>query len=334
MRILGIETSCDETSCAVVEMEQGRRKILSNIVASQIDIHRRFGGVVPEVAGRAHIETISRITYEALEEARLNIKDIDAVGVTYAPGLIGALLVGVNFAKSLAFSKGLPLIPVHHIRAHIAAAYLAYEELIPPFLAVAASGGHTSIIDVTSYTEMKEIGFTRDDAAGEAFDKVGRVMGLPYPGGAAMDKLAAEGNGLAISFPSPAIPGDTLEFSFSGLKTAVINYLHTCEMKGFSYSREDVAASFTHTVTEAIMKKTETALRTSRRDKLVFVGGVAANTHIRRAFSALGEKMDAKIYIPPVSLCGDNAAMVGAQAYYEYLAGNVGTTSLNASANA
>ena len=243
MYILGMESSCDETSAAIVEMGDGVRAIRSNIVASQIDVHRLYGGVVPEIASRAHIEAISRITYQAISEAGITLADVGAVAVTAFPGLIGALLVGVNFAKSMAYSRNIPLVAVNHIHGHVAAAYLAHQDLEPPFLALVVSGGHTSIYRVTDYTDFEEIGGTRDDAAGEAFDKIGRVIGLPYPGGAALDKLAYEGDPKAILLPSPALAGNTLDFSFSGIKTAALNYLNSMEQKGSEINRADVAAS-------------------------------------------------------------------------------------------
>ncbi len=330
MIILALESSCDETSAAVVRMGDGTREILSNEVASQIEIHRRFGGVVPEVAGRAHIEIISKITHEALENAGITMTDVDAVGVTNTPGLIGALLVGVNFAKSLAYANGKPLIPVNHIKGHIAATYLAHPDLEPPFLAMVASGGHTSIINVKSYVDYEEIGYTRDDAAGEAFDKAARVLGIPYPGGAEMDRLASLGNAKAIKLPSPAIAGESIEFSFSGLKTAVINYANTAKMRGEELCREDVAASFTRVICEAITDKLCLACRQTGHKKLVLAGGVAANSHLREAISAMCEAEGITFYVPPRSLCGDNGAMIGAQAYYEYLSGVTADTSLNA----
>ena len=257
MYILGMESSCDETSAAVVEMSDGVRAIRSNIVASQIEVHRLYGGVVPEIASRAHIEAITSITEQALEEAGITLSDVGAVAVTAFPGLIGALLVGVNFAKSLAFANHIPLVPVNHIHGHVAAAYLSNPDLEPPFLALVVSGGHTSIYRVDSYTDFTEIGATRDDAAGEAFDKIGRVIGMPYPGGAALDKLAYEGDRNAIKLPSPALSGDTLDFSFSGIKTATLNYLNGMNQKGEEINRADVAASYTDQIVKAITKKTE-----------------------------------------------------------------------------
>ena len=243
MYILAFESSCDETACAVLEMGEGKRILKSNIIASQVDIHALYGGVVPEIASRAHIEAISKITYEALDVAGITLAEVDAICVTNGPGLIGALLVAVNFAKSLAFANNIPLVPVDHIKGHVAANYITHKDLEPPFLALVVSGGHTSFFDVKSYTELCEIASTRDDAAGECFDKIGRVMGLPYPGGAAMDRLAKEGDKNAIAFPSPAISKDTLDFSFSGLKTAVVNYINTKNQRGEELPREDIAAS-------------------------------------------------------------------------------------------
>lgn len=332
MYILGIESSCDETSAAVVEMGDGVRRIASNIVASQIETHRLYGGVVPEIASRAHIEAISGITYEALETAGVTLADIGAVAVTSHPGLIGALLVGVNFAKSLAYANGIPLVPVNHIKAHVSAAYLADRSLEPPFLALVVSGGHTSFYRVTSHTDYEEIGTTRDDAAGEAFDKLGRVIGLPYPGGAAIDRLAYEGDPRAISLPSPALPGDTLDMSFSGIKTAALNYINSRTQQGLPLPRADLAASYTHTIVAAIVKKAEAALEASGQNRLVLAGGVAANSHLRSALERMCRKHEVLISMPPVSLCGDNAAMVATAGYFDYLAGHFAGTKLNASA--
>lgn len=333
MLILAIESSCDETSASVVKMSESERVICSNIIASQVEIHSLYGGVVPEIASRAHIEAISGITYEALAAAGVAISDIDAVGVTNRPGLIGALLVGVNFAKSLAYAGNIPLVPVDHIRGHIAAAYFEYPELRPPYTALVVSGGHTAIYHVTSYTDFKEIGTTRDDAAGEAFDKVGRVIGLPYPGGAELDRLAGIGKNDAIKFPSPAIIGDNLDFSFSGLKTAAINYINTAKMKGTEIVREDVAASYTRAVVDGITKKTAAALDITKTDTLVLAGGVAANSHLRASLERMCKKKNIKFCVPPRSLCGDNAAMIGAQTYYEFMAGVRAGTELNAYPN-
>ena len=332
MYILGIESSCDETSAAVVEMSEGVRKIRSNIIASQIDTHRLYGGVVPEIASRAHIEAISRITYEALDEAGISLSDVGLVAVTSHPGLIGALLVGVNFAKSLAYANNIPLVGVNHIKGHIAANYLAYEELEPPFTALVVSGGHTSIYNAESYTSLVEIGGTRDDAAGEAFDKIGRVIGLPYPAGAAMDKLAREGDKNAVALPSPALAGDTLDFSFSGIKTAALNYLNSAKQAGNEINRADLAASYTERIVSAVVKKAEAALEANSSKRLVVAGGVAANSHLRAALEAMCKRRKAEFFVPPLTLCGDNAAMIAAAGYYKFLDGKTADTSLNASA--
>lgn len=332
MYILGMESSCDETSASVVAMEENRREILSNIVASQIDVHRLYGGVVPEIASRAHVEAVSRITYEALAEAGLSVGDLGAVAVTTHPGLIGALLVGVNFAKSMAFSHGIPLVSVNHIHAHVAAAYLGCPDLRPPFLALVVSGGHTSLYLVGDTVTFREIGSTRDDAVGEAFDKIGRVIGLPYPGGAAIDRLAGEGNPNAFSLPSPALAGDNLDFSFSGLKTAALNLIHTADQRGDVLNRADLAASYTDTIVRAIVKKVRDALQKTRSRTLVIAGGVAANSHLRTALTRMCRESQVTFVAPPLSLCGDNGAMVAAAGYFEYAAGRRADTSLNASA--
>lgn len=330
MYILSFESSCDETACAVCEMDEGTREIKSNIVASQVDIHALYGGVVPEIASRAHIEAISSITYEALSKAGISLDQIGAICVTNGPGLIGALLVAVNFAKSLAFANNIPLVPVDHIKGHVASNYLTHKELKPPFLALVISGGHTSFFDVKSYTEYVEIASTRDDAVGESFDKVGRVMGLPYPGGHAMDVLATKGNKDAIKFPSPAISADTLDFSFSGLKTAVINYLNTKSQRGEEINKADVAASFTKTVCDAISSKVALAFEKTGYNGIVLAGGVSANTHIRASVKEVCDKYGASFFAPDLFLCGDNASMIGAQGYYELLCGNIADESLNA----
>jgi N6-L-threonylcarbamoyladenine synthase len=331
MLVLGIESSCDETSAAVVDGE--KRIIRSNIVASQIDVHRLYGGVVPEIASRAHIEAISRITYQALSDAGVTLGDIGAVAVTANPGLIGALLVGVNFAKSLAYSRNIPLVAVNHVKAHAAAAYLTDPELEPPFLALIVSGGHTSIFEVNDKRSFVTIGSTRDDAAGEAFDKIGRVIGMPYPGGAALDKMAYEGDPTAIKLPSPALPGDNLDFSFSGLKTAALNYINAEKMKGAELPVADIASSYTRTVVDAIAKKCDMALSKTGHKRLVLAGGVAANSHLRTALLDVCEKRGVALTVPPISLCGDNAAMVAQAGYFEYQAKNFASTELNASAN-
>jgi N6-L-threonylcarbamoyladenine synthase len=336
MYILGLESSCDETSAAVVRMDKETREICANVVASQIDTHRLYGGVVPEIASRAHVEVISRITQEALDTAGIATRDLGAVAVTTHPGLIGALLVGVNFAKSLAYAQGLPLVSVNHIHGHISAAYLEDDSLEPEFLALVVSGGHTSFYLVKSYTEYVELGGTRDDAAGEAFDKIGRVIGLQYPAGAAMDRLAHEGiacgRKLDLKLPTPALTGDNLDFSFSGLKTAALNYLNKLAQQKVEVDRPAFAALYTDTVCSAIAKKIGPAIKMSGAKQLVMSGGVAANSHLRAAVGKACEKAGAELILPPISLCGDNGVMVAAQGYYELKAGRVADTYLNASA--
>jgi N6-L-threonylcarbamoyladenine synthase len=324
LKILAIESSCDETAAAVVE---DGKKVLSNIVASQADFHAKFGGVVPEVASRMHAECISQVTKSALNEAGLTLSDIDAVAVTYAPGLIGALLVGVSFAKGLVFSTGKPLIPVHHIAGHIAANYLS-DDLTPPFLAVVVSGGHTSLVDVRDYTDFKVLGRTTDDAAGEAFDKAARVMGFPYPGGVYVDKAAKLGNPFAFRLPKPQTSG--LNFSFSGLKTAVVNIAHTAAQKGETLNTNDLAASFQRIVADILAEKALTALQELSYENVAVCGGVSANSGIRETMKDMCEKQGKKLFIPPVKYCGDNAAMIGAQAFYEQRAGNFADDYLNA----
>lgn len=338
MYILGMESSCDETSASVVyaDSEGKNLKILSNIVASQVETHRLYGGVVPEIAGRAHIEAVSNTVYEALAAAGLGIGDIDGIAVTTHPGLIGALLVGVNFAKALAFSNSIPLVSVNHIHAHTAAAYLLETPPEPPYVSLVVSGGHTSFYHVKSYTEFEELGGTRDDAAGEAFDKIGRVIGLPYPGGAAMDRLATEGDarrkGHYVLLPSPAMPGDRPDFSFSGLKSATLNILNGMKMKGEEPDRALLASEFVATVSKGIASKLSCAIGMTGCKSLVMAGGVAANSHLRAALARECGKLGVRFFIPPVSLCGDNGAMVAAQGVYEYLAGNFADTYLNARA--
>lgn len=333
MYILGMESSCDETSAAVVEMGEGKCSIRSNIIASQIETHRLYGGVVPEIASRAHIEAVSGITYQALEEAGISVSQLGGIAVTAFPGLIGALLVGVNFAKSLAYSRGIPLVAVNHIHGHVIASYLSNPTLKPPFLALVVSGGHTAFYRVDSETEFVEIGGTRDDAAGEAFDKIGRVIGMPYPGGAALDKLAYEGNPKAIDLPSPALLGDNLELSFSGIKTATLNYLNEKRQKGIPISEADVAASYTQRIVDGLVKKTDLALTESRMKTLVLAGGVAANSHLRAAMEQLCRARNITLAMPDKALCGDNGAMIAAAGYFEILRKNFADVSLNASAN-
>lgn len=330
MKILAFESSCDETAAAVVE---DGREVKSNIVSSQIAIHRLYGGVVPEIASRKHAEVIASITNEALETAGCDFKDIDAVAVTYAPGLIGALLVGVNFAKGLAMSLGVPLVPVHHLRSHIAANYIAHPELEPPFLCLVVSGGHSHIVEVRSYTQFNVLGQTRDDAAGEAFDKAARSLGFPYPGGVSIDKMAKVGNPKAIAFPRPRVDGSPYDFSFSGLKTAVINYVHTAQQKGVEINKNDVAASFQQAVVDMLASRFMLAAEKTGYKKLAVAGGVGANSGLRTRLEAECRKRGCELFMPPLSLCGDNGAMVGCQGYYEYLAGTVAGPELNACAN-
>ena len=327
MKILAFESSCDETAVAVVE---DGRKILTDQIFSQADLHAVYGGVVPEIASRCHVESISILAQRAIERAGITRADIDAVAVTYAPGLIGAVLVGVNFAKACALALGVPLIPVHHIRGHIAANYLAYPELEPPFLCLAISGGNTILVDVRGYTDMKIIGATRDDAAGECFDKTARVLGLPYPGGRPMEELSKGGDDCKYTFPIGHVEGSPYDMSFSGLKTAVINLVHNAQQKGEEIDRASLAASFAKAVSDSLVPRTMMAAKELGYDKIVVAGGVAANSRIRADFKAAAEKRGYQLYIPPLKLCGDNGAMIGAQAYYEFLSGVRGGSDLNA----
>lgn len=327
-----MESSCDETSASVIEAHDGILEIRSNIIASQIETHRLYGGVVPEIASRAHIEAVSSITREALETANITLADVGCVAVTTHPGLIGALLVGVNFAKSLAFANNIPLVSVNHIHGHISAAYLSHTDLKPPFLSVVVSGGHTCLYVCEGYNEFREIGGTRDDAAGEAFDKIGRVIGMPYPGGAALDKLAHTGDKNAIKFPSPALR-DSLDFSFSGIKTAALNYINSEKQKGTEINTADLAASYTDAIVTAIVKQAEGGLIKTGLDTLVLSGGVAANSHLRAALEKMCGKRGVRFVVPPISLCGDNGAMIAASGYFEYEKGNFADTSTNASAS-
>lgn len=327
MKILSFESTCDETAVAVVE---DGRKILTDQIFSQAKLHAVYGGVVPEIASRCHVESISILAQRAIEAAGIQRADIDAVAVSYAPGLIGAVLVGVNFAKSCAYALNVPLIPVHHIRGHIAANYLAYPELEPPFLCLAISGGNTILVDVRGYTDMKIIGATRDDAAGECFDKTARVLGLPYPGGKPIDDLAQTGDDTKYTFPIAHVDGNPYDMSFSGLKTAVINLVHNAEQKGEAIDRASLAASFTKTVSDSLVPRTVRAAHELGYKKVVVAGGVAANSRIRADFKRAAEENGFSLYIPPLKLCGDNGAMVGAQGYYEYLSGNTAGSDLNA----
>ena len=327
MKILAIESSCDETAVAIVE---DGRKVLTDCIASQVALHRIYGGVVPEIASRKHIEAIYGLADEALRNAQLLRTEIDAVAVTYAPGLIGAVLVGVNFGKAAAKALDKPLIPVHHIRGHIAANYLAYPKLQPPFLCLVVSGGHTMLVDVKDYTSMEILGGTLDDAAGECFDKVARVLGMPYPGGAALDKAAAKGDPTKYTLPRSRAGENPFDMSFSGLKTAALNLIHHAEQVGETLDVNSLCAAFSQAVSDTLVPRAIMALQKTGYKKLAVAGGVAANSKIRRDILEAAQKLDAEVFLPPLSLCGDNAAMIGSQAYYEYLAGNVADMSLNA----
>ena len=327
MKILSFESTCDETAVAVVE---DGRKILTDQIFSQAKLHAVYGGVVPEIASRCHVESISILAQKAIDAAGITRADIDAVAVSYAPGLIGAVLVGVNFAKSCAYALDVPLIPVHHIRGHIAANYLAYPELEPPFLCLAISGGNTILVDVRGYTDMEIIGATRDDAAGECFDKTARVLGLPYPGGKPIDELSQTGDDTKYVFPIAHVDGNPYDMSFSGLKTAVINLVHNAEQKGEEIDRASLAASFTKAVSDSLVPRTVRAAKELGYKKVVVAGGVAANSRIRADFRRAAEENGFELFVPPLRLCGDNGAMVGAQGYYEYLAGNIAGSDLNA----
>ena len=326
MNILAIESSCDETAAAVV---RDGREILSNTVFSQIDIHKVYGGVVPEIASRCHIEKITPLVEKAIADSGIGVDEIDAVAVTAAPGLIGALLVGLNFAKGFCYANNKPLVPVHHIRSHIAANYIAHAELEPPFLAMVVSGGHSHIVRVDGYTDYKILGMTRDDAAGEAFDKGARVLGLSYPGGVEIDKLARGGNRHAINFPRVSFKDAPFDFSFSGVKTAIVNYVHTAAQRGETLNIADVAASYSDAVTDVLVDKFYLAAKQSGLKRLAVAGGVSANSMLR-------EKLEqrladgCRLFVPPLSLCGDNAAMVGAQGYYEFAAGFIADLDQNA----
>ena len=330
MLILGIESSCDETAAAVVE---DGRVILSSVIASQIERHKIFGGVVPEIASRLHSEAIVGVVQETLQQSGKSLADMDAVAVTYAPGLIGALLVGVNFAKGLALSAGLPLIPVHHLRGHVASNYLTSPQLTPPFLCLVVSGGHSHIVQVEDYTKLKILGRTRDDAAGETFDKAARAMGIPYPGGVELDKIAEGGAPHAYKLPRPRVDGAPLDYSFSGLKTAVLNILNNARQKGEEVSVPDLCASCRAAVVRSLTGNFLKAAELTGARKLAVAGGVSANRLLRRELTRLCEESGRELYLPELSLCGDNAAMIASQGYYEFLAGNTADSSLNAYAN-
>ncbi len=327
MNILAVESSCDETAVAIV---RDGRQVLTDCIASQVDLHRLYGGVVPEIASRKHIEAIYGLADQALKNANMTRSDIDAVAVTYAPGLIGAVLVGVNFAKAAAFAMDKPLIPVHHIRGHIAANYLAYPELEPPFLCLVVSGGHTMIVEVKDYTDMNILGTSLDDAAGECFDKVARVLGMPYPGGAALDRASQQGDETKYSLPRSKPGENPYNMSFSGLKTAALNLIHHAQQVGEEIDVPSLCASFSAAVSDTLVPRMVMAMEQTGYRKVAVAGGVAANSRIRRDILAAAQQLGAQVYMPPLSLCGDNGAMIGAQAYYEYLAGNTADMSLNA----
>ncbi|MCD7826784.1 MAG: tRNA (adenosine(37)-N6)-threonylcarbamoyltransferase complex transferase subunit TsaD [Clostridiaceae bacterium] len=328
--ILGIESSCDETAAAVV---RGGREVLSNVISSQIDIHTLYGGVVPEIASRKHIEKINQVIEEALEQADVTLAEIDAVSVTYGPGLVGALLVGVGEAKALAYAAGKPLVGVHHIQGHIAANYIEHPDLEPPFLCLVVSGGHTHLIQVKTYTEFEVIGCTHDDAAGEAFDKVARAIGLGYPGGPKIDRVSKQGNPHAIEFPRAKISGSEFDFSFSGVKSAVLNYLNQCEMKGETFCQADVAASFQQAVVDVLVGRAVSAAGKLGEKRIAVAGGVAANSSLRQQMQKECEREQITLYYPSPVLCTDNAAMIAVQGYYEYMAGIRHGLDLNAVPN-
>ena len=327
MKILAFESTCDETAVAVVE---DGRKVLSDVIASQADMHALYGGVVPEIASRKHVEVIAALAEQALEQAGCRRSDIGAVAASYAPGLIGAVLVGLSFAKSTAFGLGVPLIPVHHVRGHIAANYIAFPDLEPPFLTLAISGGNTLIVDVRGYTDMEILGSTRDDAAGECFDKAARVLGLSYPGGKPIDRLAQQSRGGVYTLPHAHVDGAPLDMSFSGLKTAVVNLAHHAAQVGQPLDRAALARDFTQAVSDTLVPRTVEAARQRGRKTIVAAGGVAANSLIRADLERACREAGCRLYLPPLSLCGDNGAMIGAQGYYELLAGNTAGMELNA----
>ncbi len=324
--ILGIESSCDETAAAVT---LNGRTVLSNVINSQIEIHKKYGGVVPEIASRHHIESINAVIQEALDTAGITLDDIDAIAVTYGPGLVGALLVGVSAAKALAYAKNKPLVPVHHIKGHIMANLIQHKDLEPPFICLVASGGHSHIVNVKSYTEFEILGQTRDDAAGEAFDKVARTLGLGYPGGPLIDKIAKEGNPNAIQFPCVNFQ-DSLDFSFSGVKTAVINYLHNSKQKNEEIVVEDIAASFQNAVTDVLCDHTIKACKKAKSNIITLAGGVASNSALRDKMTELAKRSGIQVLYPDPILCTDNAAMISCSGYYQFLNREIGDLNLNA----
>ena len=327
MRILAIESSCDETAAAIIE---DGRKILSSVINTQVEEHGLYGGVVPEIASRRHTENIVAVAEKALADAKMTLDEVDYIAVTAAPGLIGALLVGVNFAKGLSLATGKKLIPVHHLKGHIAANYLAHQELKPPFLCLVVSGGHSHIVEVSDYTKFRILGKTRDDAAGEAFDKAARAMGLPYPGGVFLDKKSKEGNPKAFKLPKPRVEGCPLDMSFSGLKTAVVNILHNAEQRGEEINIPDLCASYQDVICHALVDRVMLAAKEGGYKTIVAAGGVSANSGLRSLLERECKRRHLELFVPPLELCGDNAAMIGSQAYYEALAGNFADLSLNA----
>lgn len=327
---MGIESSCDETSIAILQED---RTVLSNVISSQIKVHQVFGGVVPEIASRHHLDNINGVLQQALEEANVELNEVDVIGVTYGPGLVGALLIGLATAKAIAFAIKKPLVGVNHIQGHISANYIEHSELEPPFLALVVSGGHTHIVDVKGYNEYEVLGRTRDDAAGEAFDKVARVLGLGYPGGPKIDKLAREGNPNAVEFKRVYLEKGSLDFSFSGIKTGVLNYLNTEKLRGGQVNPADVAASFQQAVMDVIVNKAILAAKRYEKQKIVLAGGVAANSKLREMLSLACGKEEIQLYAPSPILCTDNAAMIACAAYYKYQAGLVDDLTLDAYPN-
>lgn len=330
INILAIESSCDETAAAVVH---NGREVRSNIISSQIDLHKLYGGVVPEIASRKHVEKINQVIEEALSAAELTLDDMDVIGVTYGPGLVGALLVGVAEAKAIAYAKQIPLVGVHHIEGHISANYIEHPDLEPPFLCLVVSGGHTHLVCVKEYGKYDILGRTRDDAAGEAYDKIARAIGLGYPGGPKIDRLAREGNPEAVPFPKAHIEGAPYDFSFSGLKSAVLNHINGCRMKGETFHPADIAASFQKAVVDVLVEKSMKAVEEYGMYKFAIAGGVASNSALREAMKQACSEREVKFYYPSPVLCTDNAAMIGAAAYYEYLAGTRHGWDLNAVPN-
>lgn len=328
--ILAIESSCDETAASVVK---NGREVLSNVISSQIALHTLYGGVVPEIASRKHIEKINQVIQQALVEANVTLDDIDAIGVTYGPGLVGALLVGVSAAKAIAYAAKKPLVGVHHIEGHISANYIENKELEPPFICMVVSGGHTHLVVVKDYGKYEVIGRTRDDAAGEAFDKVARAIGLGYPGGPKIDKLAKEGNPKAIEFPRGSVEGSPMDFSFSGLKSAVLNYINMNEMKQIETNKADIAASFQKAVVDSLASRAFFACEQYKINKIAIAGGVASNSAVREAFERIAKEKELRFYHPSPIFCTDNAAMIGVAAYYEYINGTRHGMDLNAIPN-